>query len=210
MLFICAHNDDQIVGAGGALAKYAKEGKKVRTIIFSFGRESHPHFKRDVIIEARIKESLAADKLLGGSGVAYLGIDEGRFPEQIEQRNIKAKLAWIIKQEKPIKIFTHSIDDPHPDHRAVHHAVDAIARSENLKCDIYSFDVWNPFNVRHRDKPKLVVDITDTFELKLKAFETHKSQKLARFSLLWNVYFKAILNGWTNNCRYAEVFIKLH
>ena len=37
VLFLCAHNDDQLIGAGGTIAKYAKEGKKIVTIVFSFG-----------------------------------------------------------------------------------------------------------------------------------------------------------------------------
>jgi LmbE family N-acetylglucosaminyl deacetylase len=45
VLVIVAHNDDHIIGAGGTLAKYAQEGKKVRTIIMSYGESSHPHLK---------------------------------------------------------------------------------------------------------------------------------------------------------------------
>ncbi|MDO8660733.1 MAG: PIG-L family deacetylase, partial [Candidatus Woesearchaeota archaeon] len=79
ILTICAHNDDQIVGAGGTLAKYAAEGKRIRTVICSFGESSHPHLKREIIVERRVKESLRADKILGGSGVAYFGLAEGKF-----------------------------------------------------------------------------------------------------------------------------------
>ena len=37
VLVICAHPDDEIIGAGGTIATYAREGKDVITIIFSNG-----------------------------------------------------------------------------------------------------------------------------------------------------------------------------
>ncbi len=79
ILSIAAHNDDHVIGAGGALTKYAKEGSRVRTIICSFGESSHPHLKKEVIVERRVKESVQADKVMGGSGVAYIGLREGFF-----------------------------------------------------------------------------------------------------------------------------------
>ena len=52
----CAHSDDQIFGPGATLAKYASVGKGIYTVIFSYGRLSHPHFREEVIIETRVKE----------------------------------------------------------------------------------------------------------------------------------------------------------
>jgi len=210
ILVLCAHNDDQVLGAGGTLAKYASEGKRVRTIIFAFGEKSHPYLKPELVIETRMKEALASDKIFGGSGIAYLGLEEGNFTEGIKKKGIKEKIKFLIKQEKPSKIFTHSSDDPHPDHNATYALVMDILKKTKLDCEVYSFDVWNPINIRQQGRPKLVVDITKTFETKMKAINAHKSQKLALFSLVWSVYVKAILNGWNNNCKYAEVFYRLN
>jgi LmbE family N-acetylglucosaminyl deacetylase len=57
--------------------------------------------------------------------------------------------------------------------------------------------------------PKLVVDITDTLKTKVEAFRKHKSQVAAIFSLMWNIYLQAILNGFNNHVKYAEVFYKI-
>ena len=65
ILFLIAHNDDQLIGAGGTIAKYAKEGKKVVTIIFSFGESSNP-LEQDIFTRrTRVKESKQAAKVLG-------------------------------------------------------------------------------------------------------------------------------------------------
>ncbi len=209
ILAIAAHNDDQVIGAGGALAKYAKEGKRVRTIICSFGEKSHPHLRKEVIVERRVKESIKADKIIGGSGVAYFGIREGHFEEDFKSRDIHKKLAWIIRKEKPSKIFTHGIDDLHRDHKAVYRLITQMIKKGEIKCPVYSFEIWSLVKLRRRNLPQLVVDTTDTFNTKVKAFLVHESQKLAIWSLLWKLILKDWLSGVIHGYRYAEVFYRL-
>jgi len=209
ILLICAHNDDQIIGAGGTIAKYAQQGKTVKTVIFSFGEKSHPHLKPEVITKMRVKESQESDRIIGGKGITYLGLKEGAFPTEIEKKGIMNVMKKIIEKEKPSKIFTHTINDAHPDHRAVHRFVKHLAKRINFKGSIYTFEVWSAVRISKRNLPKLVVDVTETFDKKIKAIQAHASQKMTIISLLWNVYLRAIISGWSNNCKYAEVFYKL-
>ena len=210
ILFLCAHNDDQIVGAGGTIAKYAKEGKKIITVMFSYGESSLPHIREKVSRRTRVLESKKAAKVLGESEIYYLALKEGNFKEEIQRKRIYSKIRIIIKRVKPSKIFTHSIDDPHPDHRSVYYFTIDLVERMNYKGEVYSFNVWNMFfNFRKRDMPKLVVDITDTLKTKVEAFRKHKSQVAAIFSLMWNIYLQATLNGFNNHVKYAEVFYKI-
>lgn len=55
----------------------------------------------------------------------------------------------------------------------------------------------------------MVVDISETFKTKIKAFKVHKSQKMAIFSLLWSVYAKAFFEGLNNGFKYGETFQKI-
>jgi LmbE family N-acetylglucosaminyl deacetylase len=210
VLFFCAHNDDQIVGAGGTIAKYNKDGKKIITVIFSFGETSLPHMLEKESRKTRVIESKRAAKILGESEVYYLGLKEGNFKSEIEDKDIYTKIKNIIKRVKPSKIFTHSRDDPHPDHRAVNSFTLELIEKIRYKGEVYSFNVWNLFiNFKKREMPKMVVDITDTFKLKVEAFRKHKSQWPSILTLMWNVYLQAILNGFNNNIKYAEVFYKI-
>jgi len=214
VLVIVAHNDDHIIGAGGTLAKYAREGKKVRTIIFSYGQASHPHLQPKIITERRYKESIESDKILDGSGVVYLGLKEGNFLQQFAKRKMREKLAYLIKHEKPSKIFTLGPGDVHPDHNAVWRIVDDLIASKVITCDVYAFEVWSAVQVHKRDAPKLVVDVSDTYDTKVKALKAHKSQTkhLLPFipALRFKMWLLALINGWANNCKYAEVFYKLN
>ncbi len=209
ILVVCAHSDDQIFGVGGSIAKWAKEGKKVVIFIFSFGEGTHPWLKKHVAAEMRINESLAASKIVGAKETQFFGLTEGKFPKETKEKKVDRRLAYYIKKLKPSKIFTHAIDDPHPDHHAVTSFVIDLCNQIKYTGDVYSFDVWTFVNMAKRDAPKLYVDISDTFHLKTKALKCFKSQYLAMIALLWSVYWRAIKSGKLAKTKYAEVFFKI-
>jgi len=218
ILVVCAHSDDQVIGAGGAMAKYAREGFDIHTIILSFGESIRPYIRREIIAKIRIKEAQRADKIIGGKGVTFLGLKENHFEEEIKKRGIDKNFKRIIRRLKPVKIFTHSSDDAHPDHRATFRIVLRMYKEMRLRADLYTFEVWNLFNIKKRNKPKLVVDISSTFKTKMKALKAFKSQidlsTFYNYLVLNNFFFfiihiKDLLNGIKHNTRYAEVFYKV-
>lgn len=210
ILVFGAHNDDQIIGVGGTLAKYVKEGKNVITVIFSYGEFSLIHLKREEAVKKRVRESRSSDRVLGLNQTYYLGLKEGKFKKEFKEKKLEKKIKNIILDNNPSKIFLHSVDDAHPDHRAVYDIITKIIDKIKYKGDVYSFEVWNFVNLAKRENPRLVVDITKTFKQKIDAFKVHKSQKLnAILPLMWSVYFKAKLFGIFHKKKYAEVFFKI-
>lgn len=209
ILFFCAHNDDQVIGAGGTIAKYTSEGKDVITIIFSHGENSHPWMEPQHIIPTRIKEAEACDKILGGKKIVFLDLKEGKFIDQFYEKGIQKKMLDLIKETKPSKIFCHGIDDPHPDHQAVYKIVNSLLEKIKVRSDVYSFDVWTLINLRKRNSPMMVVDVSKTFNKKIKAFKVHKSQEMTILTLLWSVYLRAFMYGVNNGYKFAEVFYKI-
>ena len=207
IIFFGAHNDDPLIGAGGTIARYASQGKRVQVVIFSYGTSSHPWLKEKEIKKTRLKEARKADRVLGDFNTLYLGLSEGRFEQEIEGK--KALLKEMIDELKPARIFTHSADDPHPDHRAVNSIISALTAELGYKGEIYSFDIWNPFNIRQRDRPKLIIDITDTFHKKIKALRLHESQWVTLLTMVPATWVRAVANGLDNRMKYAEVFAKL-
>ena len=208
ILCFAAHNDDHLLGAGGTLAKYAEEGKICKTYVFSYGESSHFWLKGHITQRIRAKEAMQAERMLGGT-LAFFGLTEGNFKEQAEQLGLKDRIAEIITANAPSKIFTHNLDDPHPDHRAVYSIVMDVVERIHYPGHIYSFNIWNFFNIRKRHHPKMIVDISSTFKKKMSAFKYHKSQKATALSLLWNIYRRDVFNGFRHGCRFAEVFYKI-
>ncbi len=208
VLIFCAHSDDQVFGAGGTIAKLALEGAEIKTIICSYGELTHPHLDPVEIRRTRVLESKRADEILGGNGVQFLGLAEGKFHAEFEERGLQDKLSKSLRAYKPDVIFTHSSDDPHPDHKAVHQIVLSLHKTFSSPCEVYTFDVWTFFDTK-RTQPRMVVNISKTFVRKLDALSAFKSQKVALLTLLWTVYLKSIYHGWRNGARYAEIFCKV-
>ena len=209
VIVFCAHPDDQIFGPGGTIAKYAKSGMDIITVIFSYGESSHPWLKEEVTVDMRVDETLKAQKVFGGKNTIFFGLKEGNFLNDSKTFKINSKIVNLIKKYKPIKIFTHTELDPHPDHKNVAKLVIKAFDSMRYFCDVYTFGVWNPINTKDNENPKLVVDISDTFKTKLKALRCFKSQSMAMISLLWSVYSKAFFHGLIHHHKFAEVFYKI-
>ncbi|MBD3248758.1 hypothetical protein GF336_01815 [Candidatus Woesearchaeota archaeon] len=209
ILVFCAHSDDQIFGPGATLAKYAEQGKEIYTIILSYGEAGLPWLKKEEAIKTRVKESEKADKIIGGRGILFLGLKEGKFLKQAEFKEIDEKIKHMINKIKPAKIFTHNPEDPHPDHRASYKIMMKILEDTGYSCEIYAFDIWNPFTFKRSHLPKLYVDVSDTFQKKIKALKCFPSQFSSLLALFWSVYVRAIAHGLHIQKRYAERFFKI-
>ena len=204
-ILICsAHPDDEILGCGGTIAKYSKEGNSVISIIFSYGESSHPHIKKHITTKIRVKESQKADKIVGCKETIFLGLS--KIKNDQETTNLVKDL---IKKYKPTKIFTHTINDPHPEHNTANRIIIKAANESNFRGHIYTFDIWNPIMIKKRNTPKLIVDITKTIKLKTKALKCFKSQGVSMFQLIPAVYARAIINGINYNHKFVEVFNKV-
>lgn len=209
IMVFCAHNDDQIIGAGGTLAKYAREGHPVLVYIFSFGESSHPHYHKDEIIKQRVRELQNADDIMRIKRSFFLGLKEGDFFNDFTRKNRKNVIIRAIRENKPTKIFTHSADDPHKDHQAVNNIVISLAKEVGYTGALFTFDVWNPFNLRNRNLPKLIVDIKETLALKIQAFTCHRSQVLTLFIMMPFIYIRALLIGMQYGRGFCEKFTKI-
>src|SRR3989338_2255474 len=169
ILIICAHNDDQIIGMGGTIAKYAGQGKKIHSMFFSLGELHVALFRKDIIAKKRYYESKKADQILGATSIEYLGLPDGKIAEAISERGreqMKQLILQKIVQFKPEKIFTNATDDSHPDHRAVAKLIQDLIDEKKIQSDVYVFEVWHIAKLKHRNLPNLVVDTSDFFKKK--------------------------------------------
>jgi len=209
ILVFCAHSDDQVLGAGATLAKYAKQGHDITVVVFSFGELTHPWLKKEYSASMRVQESKDAGKQLGLKEVSFLGLTEGKFKEEFESKKLKNKIIHLLLTKKPNKIFLHSPDDFHPDHRDVYKLITGILKEKKFAGDVYAYEVWNPVDVLKTNWPQMYVDVTDTFNIKLQALGKFKSQKVALTVLIVSVMIGAIVFGIRHDCRFAERFYKV-
>jgi LmbE family N-acetylglucosaminyl deacetylase len=217
VIVFCAHPDDEVIGPGGMLLRYAKEGIKTIVVICSGGDKSHPHYKKSQLVKLRQKESELAAEILQVSHLINLNLPDMRLFSEVQKPEVQNQIRDIILKYDPEKIFTHAIDDIlYRDHLAVHDVVmDTVqllnatkyAKKEK-KLSVFTFNIWT-INVRKRDAPKLMIDITEEFPYKLKALKCFKSQWAALIQLTPFVYSRALIAGWKKNVKYAEEYYKV-
>lgn len=207
-IIVCsAHNDDFVIGAGGTIAQYIQEKKKVTAIVFSYGEKSHPWLKEHVVQKMRAKEAENAAKILGCKVIIF-NLRETHFLEDINTQNRKQQLEKIFKTLQPAKVFTHSNEDPHPDHRAVHEITATLCTTLETHPELYVYPVWNALSFK-TSNPALYIDIKETFWPKLRALRAFQSQQVHIIYPVFLLLFRAFREGLRIHSRFAEKFFRI-
>jgi len=138
---VLAHPDDESLGTGGTLAKYAAEGVSTYLVTATRGEQGRFYDAvaspgADVVGQTRESELLAAARELGVKDVRFLDYPDGGLDRVDPARAIEA-IAHHIRRVKPHVVVTFGPDGAygHPDHVAISqfttaaivHAADASA-----------------------------------------------------------------------------------
>ncbi len=209
-LICVAHPEDDVLEAGGTIAKYLKEGDKLAVVIFSFGEGSDPLQDPQTVTIQKIKESKKALEVLGVRDTIYLSLSDIDFTNELRLPSTAKKFHDILSRYNPEKIFTHASDDFNAKHKAVSDFIKEQSKTLAKKPEIYEFGFSAPFRTTHREKPRLYVDISRTFDLKKIAVRMFKSQK--EYFRFWVWPFTQLRNwfsGFRAKCHYAEVFYRV-
>jgi len=210
VLVLGAHSDDFVIGAGGTLAKFAAEGKKVISVVFSFGEKSHPWIKEGIVQQMRSKEAIDACNVLGLSRLVFYDLKELNFREEYENKHIEDELMQLLETEKPSKIFTHSPEDPHPDHKSVHQITLDLWQKlpKSSRPEVYTYSIWNTVSFQNNN-PLLYVNTTKFFGKKLKALRTFRSQKFHIIYPVILLFFRSFLEGLKVHAFSGEKFFRI-
>lgn len=205
IIIFCGHSDDELIGIGGTILKYSKKYNIIK-VIFSSGEKSSPHLKENYIIKERIKEAERISKKAGIKENVYFHLIDGKLQEFSDDEGVINKTKEVIKKYGPVKVFTLTSVDPHPDHRAVNKIIMKSIKELKYKGDIYGYEVWNPLKL---NAPIVYEDISKFMKKKVKLMREFKSQWIYIYTLILPTYFRAILNGRKIKVKYAERFFKL-
>ena len=134
LMLILAHPDDESLGNGGTVAKYAAEGVETYLVTATrgeqgwFGSEEENPGPEELgrIREAELREAAA---VLGIRGVSFLDYRDGEL-DQAPAEEVVAKIVRHIRRVKPHVVVTFDQNGlyGHPDHIAIcWHATAAVA-----------------------------------------------------------------------------------
>ena len=173
-----AHPDDVEISCAGTLIKEVQNEKKVGVIDLTQGELGSRGTK-----ETRKEEAKRAAEILQLSIRENLMLADGFF--EVNEENL-LKIISKIRQYKPNIIITNSKTDRHPDHGRGYELVERAAFLAGLVKIETSLkgekqEKWRPNLVLnyiqdHYIKPDVVVDITNTFETKMKSILAYKTQ----------------------------------
>jgi len=203
-----AHSDDYVIGAGGTIAHYAQEKKqKVIALVLSYGEKSHPWIKEKIIQKTRSEEAFEASKILHCETI-FFDLKEFGFLKGYTELGVDTKILEMMKKNPPTKIFTHSTEDPHPDHKATHQiTLDIVNRLQN-KPEVYIYSVWNPVSFKTQ-YPSLYVNISSHFKTKLQALKSFRSQKFHIIYPSLMLFYRALKDGLKMRKKFGEHFFRI-
>jgi LmbE family N-acetylglucosaminyl deacetylase len=124
LMAVLAHPDDESLGVGGTLARYAGEGVRTFLVTATRGERGRNGESRDTppaqLGALREAELLAASRALGVSEVRVLDYSDGDL-DRAEPREAIARIAAQIRRVKPHVVLTFGPDGAygHPDHIAI-------------------------------------------------------------------------------------------
>ena len=191
---IHAHPDDQEFTVAGTLARWAKTGCEIISVIITSGdsgsnNPKHGEDYKQTLARIREKEQSAANQVLGVKKTIFLGYPDGELEPTLALRK---ELTRIVRQYKPEAVVTGNPDGwfygneyvNHPDHRAAAQAACAAvfpsAGTRLIFTDLLTAG-YEPHNVKRLyihgvEKPDTWVDIGETIDLKIEALSKHASQ----------------------------------
>lgn len=225
ILVVLAHPDDPEFFCGASIARWVKAGHHVVYYLLTCGDKGTKDrsIASEELCGIRQSEQRAASAVLGVKDVNFLDYPDGYLTPNLELRR---DITRVIRQVKPDILVTC---DPttiyygdsylnHPDHRAAGQAtLDAVypaARDHLTFLELWRDEKLEPHNVRElwicgTLEPNVILDVTDTWEMKIQALYQHKTQIGDPEKLAERMHNRRAEDSTEDHPRYEERFRRL-
>ncbi len=166
------HNDDEVLGVGGTIRKYADIGHEVYICEATSGKS----------FEVLQQEAKKAHAVLGVKESIFLNLPVNQL-KNMSQQELNAAVDSAVKRIQPEIVFVPHRGDMHTDHGALTAAVMVAVRPVSapfvkrvLAYETLSETEWNIPSVDNAFIPNVWSDITDYIEDKIEAMKCYGSQ----------------------------------
>ncbi len=209
MTVIAPHPDDEVLGAGGTIARYADEGVEISVLIVS----GHlPPIYPPEAFEITRSEAEKSLKILGVSRWEFLKIP-ATMVHQIPVADLNGKIFNFVRETNPDVVLI-PFPDRHIDHRTIFDASVVACRPVNdqapkivLAYETLSETHWNVPGIEPSFVPEFFVDISKYMDKKQTALNCYLSQVKSIESRSVDACMAlARFRGSQNGCSYAEAF----
>jgi len=176
VLVIGAHPDDEVLGAGGTIAKHAAAGDEVHTFIVT-ERTTQQYDDRELIEQKRSHARDCADQL-GVTEVHFGELPDMRL-DDIPHVEINAAIEDLCETVAPDIVYTHSRREVNRDHIAVHDSTLVATRPGTSVSTVLAYETPSSTDYAPSTEgftPDLFVNIEDHLETKISAFSAYKTE----------------------------------
>lgn len=120
LVVIAPHPDDEILGAGGIMARAKAAGDRIGVIVLTDGARSDPDADADVLTAQRAAECRAGLQALLGEvpPLLMLGHADGAFDARHPALSDDTLLNGFLRGIDPVTVLVTDPSDGHPDHKA--------------------------------------------------------------------------------------------
>jgi len=183
-LVIAAHPDDEVLGCGGALARWTDEGSTVNVVFLADGVGGRKETRQSYESESACRREAArsACSMLGTEPPAFCDLPDNRL-DTLPLLNITQLVEQFIREYHPGTVLTHHAGDVNIDHQRVHQAVVTACRPQPghsvrqlLFFEVASSTEWQPPGSAPVFAPNVFVDISSTLERKLAALRAYEEE----------------------------------
>lgn len=206
-LVLAAHQDDELIGAGGTFLLAARHGTKFRVVYYTDGATGLGSLHPEEVIAMREREARRVWSRIARTEpefMRYPNREEGIAPSAVNQ------LAAILNDFQPTVIFLPNFLEQPEDHRKMNDLLmkAVAATTVKLKADVYGYQITT------RAAGTIVVNITSVWRQKYRLNRLWKSQNamldyahLAMGRDIANSYFLKGGNIRKHPASHAEVFL---
>jgi LmbE family N-acetylglucosaminyl deacetylase len=192
VLVILAHPDDPEFFCGASLARWARAGHEIHYFLLTCGDKGFDDTlaSAEQICRTRRSEQKAAAAIIGVKSVRFLDMVDGYLIPSIE---LRCEVVRVIRQIRPdilvtcdpTHLFVGDYSINHPDHRyagqVVLDSVFPAAGNPFYFPELIRDEGLQPYRPREvwislTNNPTVILDVTDTWEIKIRALKEHKSQ----------------------------------
>jgi len=186
VLVIMPHPDDAEFGCAGTVARWVKEGKSVKYVILTDGDKgtSDRLITSQQLAQIRQAEQREAALVLGVNEVVYLGYSDQGLEDSFELRRDIVRQIRLFCPDTVVTLDPYRRYVWHRDHRITGQVVldavfpfarDHLAYPDMLYAGLEPHKVREMYFTASEDN-NCFIDITDTFDLKIRALACHRSQ----------------------------------
>ena len=212
ILVVAPHMDDEVLGCGGIMAKYAKEGHEVYVAVVTNGQPPLFTKEEDDVDKANCLE---AHKLLGVKETFFLDLPAAML-DTMPKYKLNGAINKVVQKLVPDELYIPHKGDMHFDHKMINEAcmVAVRPRSEEAVKRVYVYETlseteWDVPSADNYFMPNVFVDISDYIDLKIEAMSKFSQQIIEYPSprSKEGIRSLALNRGMTVYKKYAESFM---